>query len=92
MNGLTDSLYNVYIAKKSAKELWESFDWKYQIKDASPKKFVVGRFLNFKMVNFKTVISQFQELLVILHEIYAEGMLLSESFQMAAIIEKLPYG
>lgn len=39
------------------------------------------------MVDSKTVIGQVQELQVILHEIYAEGMVLSESFQVAVIIE-----
>ncbi|XP_074560084.1 uncharacterized protein LOC141816146, partial [Curcuma longa] len=57
-----DSLYNVYCTKKSAKELWESLDLKYRTEDAGAKKFVVGRFLDFKMVDSKTVISQVQEL------------------------------
>ena len=34
--------------------------------------------------------SQIQEIQVILHDIHAEGMILSETFQVAAIIEKLP--
>ena len=55
-----------------------------------PKKFVVGRFLDYKMVDSKTVVSQVQELQVILHEIHAEGMMLNKTFQVAAIIEKLP--
>ena len=42
------------------------------------------------MLDSKTVISQVQDLQVILHDIHAEGMSLSESFQVAAIIEKLP--
>ncbi|XXG68848.1 hypothetical protein AAC387_Pa06g1848 [Persea americana] len=42
------------------------------------------------MINSKAVINQVQELQVILHEIHAEGISLSESFQVAAIIEKLP--
>ena len=62
MNGLCDSLYNVYIGKKTTKELWESLDRKYKTEDAGTKKFVVGRFLDFKMVDSKTVISQVQEL------------------------------
>ncbi|KAH9671079.1 hypothetical protein KPL70_017207 [Citrus sinensis] len=53
MNGLSDSLYNVYIGKKTANEIWESLDRKYKTEDA-------------------------------------EGMHLSETFQVAAIIEKLP--
>lgn len=45
MNGLADSLHNVY----SAKKLWKSLDQKYKTEDASAKKFVVGRFLNFQL-------------------------------------------
>ncbi|XP_073131450.1 uncharacterized protein [Henckelia pumila] len=74
LNGLADSLYNV----------------KYKTEDAWAKKFLVGRFLDFKMVDSKLVISQVQEIQVILHEIHSEGMTLSESFQVAAIVEKLP--
>ena len=57
---------------------------------AEKKKFVVGHFLDYKMVDSKTAISQVQELQVILHEMHAEGMMLSETFQVVAIIEKLP--
>ena len=76
--------------KKTAKELWESLDRKYKTEDAEAKKFFVGRFLDYKIVDSKTVVSQVQELQVILHEIHAEGMMMSEAFQVAAIIEKLP--
>ena len=90
MNALTDSLYNVYTDKKTDKELWESLDRKYKIEDAGAKKFIVSRFLDYKMVDSKTVVSQVQELQIILHEIHAEGMMLSQTFQVVAIIEKLP--
>ena len=90
MNALIDSLYNVYSDKKTTKDLWESLDQKYKIEDVGAKKFVVGHFLDYKMVDSKTVVSQVQELQVILHEIHAEEMMLSKTFQVAAIIEKLP--
>ena len=45
---------------------------------------------DYKMVDSKTLVNQVQELRVILHEIHAEGMRLSEFFQVASIIEKLP--
>ena len=53
-------------------------------------KFVLDQFLDYKMVDSKTVVSQVQELQIILHEIHAEGMMLSETFQVATIIKKLP--
>ena len=90
LNGLDNTLYNVYSPIKTTREPWESLDRKYKTEDAKMKKFVVGRFLDYKMVDSKTIISQVQDLQVILHEIHAEWMVLSESFQVAAIIEKLP--
>ena len=89
LNGLNNTLYNVYRPIKTVRELWESLD-KIQDGGCWNEEFVVGRFLDYKMVDSKTIISQVQDLQVILHEIHAEGMVLSESFQVAAIIEKLP--
>ena len=90
MNGLADFLYNVYSNNKTTKELWPSLDRKYETKDVGAKKFIMDRFLDYKMVDSKTMVSQVQELQVILHEIHAEGMILSKTFQVAAIIKKLP--
>ncbi|XP_073121333.1 uncharacterized protein [Henckelia pumila] len=89
LNGLDNTLYSVYSATKTAKELWDSLEKKYQTEDAGTKKFVVGKFLEFKMVDTKTVISQVQEFQIILHDIIAEGMMINESFQVAALIEKM---
>ena len=47
------------------------------------------RFLDYKIVYFKSMVYQVQELQVILNEIHAKGMMLSETFQVTAIIEKL---
>ncbi|XP_022030450.1 uncharacterized protein LOC110931361 [Helianthus annuus] len=90
LNGMVDTLYNVYCIANTAEELWESLDRKYKTEDAGTKKFVVAKFLDFKMIDSITVISQVQELQVILHDIHVEGMVLSETFQVAAMIEKLP--
>ena len=61
MNRLDDSLYNVYSPIITAKKLWASLNKKYKTEDTGTKKFVVGRFLKYKMVDNKTVISQVQE-------------------------------
>ncbi|XP_075521355.1 uncharacterized protein LOC142554577 [Primulina tabacum] len=90
LNGLDNALYNVYCQVKTAKELWDMLDKKYRAEDAGLKKFIVGRFLDFKMVDSKSAMSQVQELQLLLHEIHGEGMTLRESFQVAAMIEKLP--
>ncbi|GJT33759.1 hypothetical protein Tco_0924178 [Tanacetum coccineum] len=85
---VTISLY--FRKTTTAKELWESLERKYKTEDAGTKKFMVAQFLDYKMVDSKNVISQVQDLQVLLHDIHTEGMTLSETFQVAAIIEKLP--
>ena len=77
LNGLENTLYNVYSPLKTTKELWDSLDKKYKTEDAGLKKLIVGKFLDFKMVDSKTVLSQVQELQVVVHDIHAEGMTLS---------------
>ena len=38
------------------------------------KKFIVAKFLDYKMIHSKTVVSQVQELQVIIHDLLAEGI------------------
>lgn len=49
LNGLDNILYGVYSSKDSAKNLWDSIK-KYKIEDVETKKFIVGKFLYYKMV------------------------------------------
>ncbi|KAM1172309.1 hypothetical protein ACFX2G_022907 [Malus domestica] len=90
LNALDDSLYDVYVVFKTAKELWESLEKKYKTEDAGSKKFVASKFLDYKMVDSKSVISQTEDLQKIIHDIHVKGMVINESFQVASFIEKLP--
>ncbi|XP_057495650.1 uncharacterized protein LOC130780646 [Actinidia eriantha] len=83
-------LYNVYSPLPTVKLLWDSLDKKYKVEDASAKKFLIGQFLDFKMVDSKKVMAQVQDFQLILHELAAEGIALVEEFQVGVIIEKLP--
>ena len=90
LNCLCLELYDVYWSCPTAKELWNTLDKKYATEDAGSKKFVVGKFLDFKMEDNKSVVSQLEELQIIIHEILAEGYSICEGFQVSSIIEKLP--
>ncbi|KAK5803053.1 hypothetical protein PVK06_030693 [Gossypium arboreum] len=90
LSGLSDALYEVYSVNKISKELWTSLDHKYKVEGAGTKKFLIVKFLNFVMVDSKLVVNQVQELQLIIHGILVERMIISESFQVAAIIDKLP--
>ncbi|GKA55099.1 hypothetical protein Tco_0754048 [Tanacetum coccineum] len=52
----------------------ESLEKKYKNQVACSKKFVVGKFLNFKINDAKPVVKQVEELQIIVYEIEVEGM------------------
>lgn len=89
LNNINDSLYNEYYKEKIAQGLRKSLYQKYQIENASVKKFVVGCCLEYHMVDSKQMTIQMREIQDILTEIHDEGMIISETFQIIAIIEKL---
>ncbi|KAM1493880.1 hypothetical protein ACFX10_025604 [Malus domestica] len=90
LNGLDDCLYDVYSSCKTAKDLWDSLTKKYITEDAGSKKFIIGKFLKFNMVDSKPVMGQVEELQRLIHDLHAEGCSINEHFQVGAIIEKLP--
>jgi hypothetical protein len=62
LNRLDNTLYDVYSLIKSEKALWKALNKKNsKLKIDSMKKFVVDKFLDFKMVDLRTVINQVQE-------------------------------
>ncbi|GKC87283.1 hypothetical protein Tco_1147932, partial [Tanacetum coccineum] len=46
LNGMSDSLFDIYQNAESTKTLWESLESKYMAKDASATKFLVSSFMN----------------------------------------------
>ncbi|GJZ36684.1 DNA polymerase zeta catalytic subunit-like protein [Tanacetum coccineum] len=78
-----------YVVERQG-EIWESLEKKYMTQVACSKKFVVGKFLNFKMNDAKPVVKQVEELQIIVHEMEVEGMGINSNFLVGSIIEKLP--
>ncbi|GKB45102.1 zinc finger, CCHC-type containing protein [Tanacetum coccineum] len=66
LNGMFDSLFDIYQNVESSKELWDSLEAKYMAGDASSKKFLVSNFINYKMTDSRPVMEQYNELLGIL--------------------------
>ncbi|GKC94260.1 zinc finger, CCHC-type containing protein, partial [Tanacetum coccineum] len=66
LNGMSDSLFDIYQNIESSKELWDSLEAKYMVEDASSKKFLVSNFTNNKMTDSRPVLEQYNELLGIL--------------------------
>ena len=58
LNWLTDSLYKVYYKFEADKELQESLERKYMVKDAPTKKHNVAKFLEHEIVDSKSFMIQ----------------------------------
>ena len=56
LNRLENSLYDIYSSYKTAHEVWEMLEKKYKTEDVGAKKFVIGKFLKYNLVDTKTVI------------------------------------
>nr|GEV39064.1 zinc finger, CCHC-type [Tanacetum cinerariifolium] len=91
LNGMSDSLFDIYQNVESAKELWDSLEYKYMAKDALSKKFLVSNFNNYKMVDSRPVMEQFNELLRILGQYTQHGLKMDESISVSSVIDKFPH-
>ncbi|GKA25359.1 zinc finger, CCHC-type containing protein [Tanacetum coccineum] len=67
LNGMFDSLFDIYHNVESSKERWDSLEGKYMAEDASSKKFLVSNFINYKMTDSRLVLEQYNELLDFKH-------------------------
>ncbi|GJV74866.1 zinc finger, CCHC-type containing protein [Tanacetum coccineum] len=90
LNGMSDSLFDIYQNVESSKELWNSLEAKYMAEDASSKKFLVSNFTNYKMTDSRLVMEQYNELLGILGRFTQHKMNMDEAIQVSYIIDKLP--
>ncbi|XP_065873301.1 uncharacterized protein [Euphorbia lathyris] len=92
LNGLTDDLYDYFTAEeKTAKEIWEALQRKYDTEEAGSKKYAVSRYLKFQMTDDKSVEIQSHELQKIAHEIISEvssTFLIPKTEQVTECIQK----
>ncbi|VFQ81421.1 unnamed protein product [Cuscuta campestris] len=90
LNSLFDSLFDIYQNVESAKELWDSLESKYMVEDASSKKFLVSDFNNYNMVDLRSVMEQYHELVRMLGQFNLHGMKQDECISVSNVIDKLP--
>ncbi|GKF41318.1 hypothetical protein Tco_0124660 [Tanacetum coccineum] len=64
---------------ESSKELWDSLEAKYMAEDTSSKKFLVSNFTNYKMIDSRPVLEQYNEHLRLLGRFTQHKMNMDES-------------
>ncbi|KAL6290517.1 hypothetical protein ACE6H2_008027 [Prunus campanulata] len=88
LNYLCDDLLHRYAKRKkttTAKQLWDDLKLMF-----GTKRSLVRKYMEFQMVDEKTVVEQVQEFNRIFDDVVASGMTLSEKFHVSAILAKLP--
>ncbi|TYK20834.1 Zinc knuckle family protein, putative isoform 2 [Cucumis melo var. makuwa] len=91
LNSLSDRLFNEYSKKPmSASELWKELKLLYFLEEFGTKRSQVKKYLEFKMVEEKSILEQVEELNHIADSIGSAGTIIDEDFHVSAIISKLP--
>lgn len=88
---LANTLFDVYSSDSyTAKLLWEKLDQTHNTDLQGLEKYFVARFLDFKLVDTKSMTEQVHEFEMLVHALKESDMVLPEKFQVMAVIEKLP--
>ncbi|KAK9049048.1 hypothetical protein SSX86_031984, partial [Deinandra increscens subsp. villosa] len=89
-NSLSDRLYDLYAQVKSPKELWKALELKYKAHEDGTNKYLIAKYLDFQMVDEKSILEQVHELQVLVNKLTSLSIPLPEIFQVGVIIAKLP--
>lgn len=90
LNALSDRLYDLYTNTSSAKEIWNALENKYKAEEEGTKKFLISRYFDFKFLENIPILPQIHELQVLVNKLKAVKIEIPETFQVGAIIAKLP--
>ena len=90
LSHVTNPIFDLLTPYKSAKAMWELLGKKYGADDAGKKKYVCGKFMQFKMVDNKPIMEQVHEYENLVADILSEGMQMCAVLQANFLIEKLP--
>jgi len=90
LNHMANNLFDLFINQKSSKAIWEFLVKRYGDDDAGKKKYVVGNWLRFQMVDNKPIMEQIHEYENLVGEVLNEGMKMCEILQANVLLEKFP--
>ncbi|KAL0411844.1 UNVERIFIED_CONTAM: hypothetical protein Slati_3774100 [Sesamum latifolium] len=76
---MTNTLFDLFVNQKSAKEIWNTLETRYGGDDAGRKKYVVGKWLQFHMTDDKPIMDQVHEYENLLTDVLSEANLVESS-------------
>lgn len=58
LNTLSDRLYDLFTETKSAREIWNSLEYKYKVEEEGTNKYLITKYFDFKMIDHKPILEQ----------------------------------
>lgn len=83
-------MYDLYTNTSSAKEIWKALKSKYKVEEEGTKKFLISKYFDFKFLENIPLLSKVHELQVLVNKLKAVKIEIPKTFQVRAIIVKLP--
>ena len=83
-------MYDLYTNEISTLKIWNALEFKYKAGEASTKKFLISKYIEYTFNDEIPILSQVHELQVLVNQLKAAEIELPEFFQVGAIIAKLP--
>ncbi|GAV83419.1 UBN2_2 domain-containing protein [Cephalotus follicularis] len=90
LDTLSDRLYDLCTNVKSPRELSEALEFKYKAKEEGTNKILISKYLDFKIADTKHILEKVHEWQVMMNKLRILKIILPETFQVGAIIAKLP--
>ncbi|KAK4383708.1 Retrovirus-related Pol polyprotein from transposon TNT 1-94 [Sesamum angolense] len=90
LNYMTNTLFDLFVNHKSARTIWNTLESRYGGDDAGRKKYIVGKWLQFQIVDGKSIMDQVHEYENIVADVLNEDMKMCEILQANVLLEKFP--
>ncbi|KAL0405663.1 UNVERIFIED_CONTAM: hypothetical protein Slati_3880200 [Sesamum latifolium] len=90
LNHMTNTLFDLFVNQKSAKEIWNTLETRYGGDNTGRKKYVVGKWLQFHMTDDKPIMDQVHEYENLVADVLSEGMKMCDTLQANILLEKFP--
>ena len=91
---LTENLVDSYVLLPTGKELWDGLETQYGVSDAGSELYVMKQFLDYRMVEDRSVVEQAHEIHTLAKDLrnYSKESpcVLPDKFVAGGIISKLP--
>ena len=74
LSTISNELFDIYCQFKVAKEIWDTMNKKYILKDAGTQKYAIGNFRNFQMTEDRDVSSQIHDYHLLINDLAIEDI------------------